>query len=487
MYKVARNVFWRYSTVGTDLTTLLLSLSSSLSAAPFELTNLRGGDAAVLERPQYGYLPTIMLDGVHKIWWCGGVGRDHILYSEASSLSGPWSRPRSVFEPTGNGISFDANHTCDPSVIRVNGRYYIYYGGLLVTDPMNPTRIGVASSDDGLTWTRLNGGQPIIRPRISNVSIYETNDEPCDDGRDYGAGQPSVIYLGGYFYLMYTDTTGIDSDRCTGIGQYVLRSRDPLFQNDVEVRAAAGFLPRTVSNQTSHSVLAKFSVDWVYSDVINQFIIAAVNGFGKISVRLYDRSVGVQTQIFNISAEWREGPGIVKRPDGHALPSPSGLRRIAIDLIRSVGDAAPAFDAWDLAHVGADLETFYSLEQLRTENRIGKALEGFRLETSGLPLAFVRNGERLQFELAAPAMRLSRNVYKPSPEAFRVVPYAASMYSGSQVVQATGQAGAFVLDEGLKWPVSCPEIVTDNQSTITQIPLSQYQAIGIASHLFCLE
>ena len=65
-----------------------------------------------------------MLDGKYRMWWCGGVAGDHILYSESQNFDGPWSLPKSVFQPTGNGKDFDGLHTCDPSVIRVRGIYY---------------------------------------------------------------------------------------------------------------------------------------------------------------------------------------------------------------------------------------------------------------------------------------------------------------------------------------------------------------------------
>ena len=88
---------------------------------------------------QHDYSPSIMkdVDGKYKMWWCASTSvepGDHIFYSEATSLSGTWSTPVSVFRPasySGGGSSvWDADQTCDPSVIRVNGTYYLYYGGI---------------------------------------------------------------------------------------------------------------------------------------------------------------------------------------------------------------------------------------------------------------------------------------------------------------------------------------------------------------------
>ncbi len=81
-------------------------------------------------------------------------------------------------------------HTCDPSIIRVDGSYYLYYGGncdsniypscpgffysyfvvicildhtFAIGNPQYLTMIGVAlGSDDGMTFSRLNNGNPIV-------------------------------------------------------------------------------------------------------------------------------------------------------------------------------------------------------------------------------------------------------------------------------------------------------------------------------------
>jgi len=192
-----------------------------------------------------------MLDGAYRMWWCSttGVG-DSIMYSTASSLDGPWSTAQAVLSPT-YGATFDGEQTCDPSVIRVNGVYYLYYSGKDIgSTDVATTRVGLATSVNGVNWVRANGGQPIIRPRI----------QPGDAGwaslplaQKYGAGQQSVTYVNGYIYLIYTDTTGLASNPvCNGCGQYVLRSADPTFQTRVQELVGSGnFQPKTVGNHTS--------------------------------------------------------------------------------------------------------------------------------------------------------------------------------------------------------------------------------------------
>ena len=77
-----------------------------------------------------------------------------------------------VFSPKTNTVdkAFDGAHTCDPSVVVASGAYYMYYTGYpsykydVDGGPTHITKIGVARSYDGVSWTRLNSGNPIIVP-----------------------------------------------------------------------------------------------------------------------------------------------------------------------------------------------------------------------------------------------------------------------------------------------------------------------------------
>lgn len=453
-----------------------LGLGSSALAAT--TTNYRGGNTPVFSRASYDYAPSVMQDGVYRMWWCGGVAGDHILYAEANSPQGPWhargsATPNSyndVFGPTGNPANFDGIHTCDPSVVRVNGKYYMYYGGL--DTATNATMIGVASSDNGITWTRLNGGQPIIHPHRS-VSLVSNK---------YGAGQPSAIWLNGKFYLIYTDTTGIDVDP-NGAGQYVLRSADPTFQTGVEELTSLGFLPMTAATHTLHALLYAFSVDWQYVDTNDTFAVA-VDGATTAATRiqLFNSALTQVVDQFDIPGTWTEGPALISRPDKHAVPSATcGV--VPFDVLRSVGAPAPNFGTWDLAHSGVDLLTGLSCDMIP----VPRVYEGYFTTVPGLPLTLVNGGLRLQFALAAPAGYLSRNAITVSSDIFYRVPYGASMFSGSQVLGAAGRPAAFHLDDGRLWPVSCGQVITANNSSITMVSTSVYDSYSVAPALYCLQ
>ena len=350
----------------------------------------------------YDYSPSAIYEnGIYKMWWCGGsieggVEGDHILYAESSDLDGPWharslsSLPNSyqvVFSPTGqtspttnypNGWGFDSGATCDPSVVKVNGVYYMYYTGGMHLDapndiPFGGGHIGVAQSTDGLTWTRLNNGNPIIYPAYSNGPITTSSPK----GYKYGTGQPSVVYVDGYFYLQYTDTTGIVSKNATGDysggGVYALRSRDPLFQSGVEELSSNGFVPYSQEIHTRFALFGGAASEWQYSDSTKKFIHIGGAYEGYI-IRIFDfESLPGSDALASSSPYWpfisftgietddRGEAGIVSTPEKHSITSSDN--RVILDLIGvsniSHNEPDMAFPSnivdWNLGYVKAKL------------------------------------------------------------------------------------------------------------------------------------
>ncbi len=88
----------------------------------------------------------------------------------------------------GEDGEWDCRGVADPYVISFGGRYYMYYLGM---DMNNVQRLGVAASDDGITWTKYQ------RNPIMDVGVHGAFDE-------MGLGEPSVIYVSPYFYMLYT-------------------------------------------------------------------------------------------------------------------------------------------------------------------------------------------------------------------------------------------------------------------------------------------
>ena len=220
-----------------------------------------------------------------------------------------------TFHGTGVLADFDGTHTCDPSVLRVNGVYYMYYGGISENAGQTWTRVGVAKSENGLSWTRLNGGKPIVdAARNPYTSALPNN---------YGAGQPTATFVDGLFYLQFTDTTGLGGNQGNGAGQYVLRSPDPVFQSGVEELSATGFVPYGQTPHTGHSLLEAYGSDLVYADALDGFLVASVgNG---IEVRFFDKTLTKQEGMYAVPAAWTEEPAVAARPDHHAMPGTGAI------------------------------------------------------------------------------------------------------------------------------------------------------------------
>jgi hypothetical protein len=93
------------------------------------------------------YAPHVLIeDGLFRMWY-GGQGKDgHDRISYAESKDGKkWVRKDVVLKDD------TANHVNDPSVVKVNGRYFMYYT-CAKKDVVD--RIDVAISQDGRQWER---------------------------------------------------------------------------------------------------------------------------------------------------------------------------------------------------------------------------------------------------------------------------------------------------------------------------------------------
>lgn len=430
-------------------------------------------------RPVYNYAPTIMKDGKYRMWWCGDGGGDRIYYAESTSLDGPFTAHGStaphqvVFGPTGTS-SFDGEHTCDPSVIRVGATYYMYYGG--GDHATRSTRIGVASSPDGYTWTRLNGGQPIMTPK-NPPHTGSSSPAPADY---YGAGQPSVAYVDGYFYMMYTDKSAVATSNGTtwsynGL-QYAVRSTDPTFQTNVETATATGFAPLTAANKATFVVSGSYSPDWQFSDALQKWIVLSNQSpnYTRIRILSKDLSHQVGTDV-TLPATLVEGPGLVSRPDKHSLPPANAdCSRIQIDFVNATASSSTTTVLpTNLRHFGQDLYVDTPCAEL-PGSRVGELYEGYQVQATGMPPTFMTYGKRLQFGSFAPLQKLTRNVITTTPAVFAMIPYGASLHPGQTVYGASGRPPAFLLDDGRLWPTNSLSVVTSNGSAITTIPTAQF-------------
>ncbi|MEV6448537.1 beta-xylosidase [Amycolatopsis sp. NPDC051716] len=416
----------------------------------------------------YNYGPSVMLDrGQTRMWWCsqyGGAGPagDDILYARAPSFDGPFTGPdggipAAVF--SGAPGQFDGMHTCDPSVLRVGSTYYLYYTGA-AGDHALGNSIGLATSPDGIHWTRAAGGRPILGP---SHDVHRAN--------VYGAGQPSAVYLDGWFYLMFTDTTG----RATGgngAGQFLLRSRDPAFGSGVQALDVGGFVPvASTSAPRARSIVDGFSADLMWVGALAAFVVAhETDGGTALTFWTADFSEHPYRSVL-VPGPWQEGPGLVRRADGHApLSSADPCDRVPFDLVRATslgGAAAPT----DLRHFGIDLLGSRACEN---PGRVAATFDGVTAPSPERTMDLVRAGQRVRIDRRGVAAALAGELLEKAPPAMAALPVAARLRAGAEAVQAPGRGFALVLDDHRLWRISDPVVAAANDSTARPVTDAQW-------------
>jgi predicted GH43/DUF377 family glycosyl hydrolase len=122
-----------------------------------------------------------------------------------SSNGHQWQKNGSPVLDVGPRGSWDERGTADPYVIHAGASYYMFYLG---ADRARRQRLGLATSDDGVTWYKLRSN-PILE-----LGAYGAFDEN-------GLGEPAVWASRGYYWMLYT---GRDRNEVRRLG--LARSRN---------------------------------------------------------------------------------------------------------------------------------------------------------------------------------------------------------------------------------------------------------------------
>lgn len=418
--------------------------------------------AAAGENAMYNYAPSVMVDnGRVRLWWCSQLisaapPGDDVLYSEAATLAGPYTTGRAVY--SGSGMAFDARHTCDPSVIKIGDAYYLYYTGA-PNDHGRDNAIGLAYSSDGINWTRANGGYPVVTSSFESVR-----------GNTYGAGQPSAVYLDGWVYLMFTDTNGRGA-KDNGAGQFVLRAKDPAFVSGVETLGPNGFTPGL--GIRSRSVVEAFSADWMWIDALNAFAIAHETGDGT-TVTFWNRDFTTNPyQSVAIPGSWEEGPGLARRPDGHApISAVDPCGRIALDVIRATRNRA---EPTDLMHFGMDL---HGVGGCADPASALATMEGIAMPSPQRTLDVVLGGRIFRVDRRSVALAVGARVIDKRVRALEGLQPVAQVHAGAEAVRASGRGAGFVLDDNTLFPFGSPEVAAANSSAVIEVTPQTWDAFA---------
>ncbi|HEY2697124.1 MAG TPA: beta-xylosidase [Pseudonocardiaceae bacterium] len=404
----------------------------------------------------YNYAPSVMSTGSGMdMWWCSqlpGAPRpgDQILFAQGSSADGLFGPASQVFGNSPGG--FDQLHTCDPSVVRVDGVYYLYYTGTSNAQGAD-NAIGLALSTDGTHWTRANGGAPIVQAAGDNTG-----------GNPYGAGQPSVVYLNGWFYLLFTDTTGKAADP-GGAGQFVLRSTTPGFTSNVQSLGPTGF--GAVSGTKTprlRSVLAANTADWMWVDSLGAFAIAADTAQGT-TVTFWNADFTYQPyQPVTLPGPAQDGPGLVRAPDGHApVPSTDPCGSLALDLVRATSNhQAPT----GLTDFGVTLTGFNGCQSTQQATNV---LNGFAMPSPDRTMDLLVDGKFVDFERATVAQALAIGTLDAPVPALAGLPVEATINANATGVSTSGQPIGLLSSNGHLCLVGSSDAAQLNSSTVQPV------------------
>lgn len=165
----------------------------------------------VIDDYVYDWGHSVIKDGdIYKMWWVRPATFDAIFYAESKDLKNWYNVERVIcFSPNSTNIKKYDNikgMLGKPSVIKVNGTYYMYFEAPATEDPdITQTvlewdnQVMLATSSDGRNWNIHSdaAGQPV--PVVAMPEELMGNFTV----KEYGAGQPSVFYKDGKFYLTY--------------------------------------------------------------------------------------------------------------------------------------------------------------------------------------------------------------------------------------------------------------------------------------------
>lgn len=439
-------------------------------------------DKRILTRSDYDYAPSVMVEAdKYKMYWCAkGVRGDEIFYSQSRVGSSLWSKPVSVFAPAekvrqhflANNPAFDGLHVCDPSVVRVRDKYYLYYGGLSEAPGASKkcqTKIGVAESYNGIDWSRMNKGKPIVLP-----------ERACPKNQ-YGVGQPSVVYKDGYFYMAYTDTSGFRSNPKNGAGLYLIRSKKPTFENrEVATNFGWRLVTRSVK-VTNHKLVDGFSVDMLYSDLAKNFVLALHYNSRFTTIRSYDDNFKPSKIERRVDGQWRDGPGLVRKPNGHAIPS-SSCDVLPLSMVRSKGGKSPA--TWDLYFADVSMNLLENSEGC-TADRVQNALSGYVVTSKKLPAAMVTKHGRIQLDSLRSLQGSNYSSITISNDLYRKLTYLGDIKRYQSAIVGKNLPNAILTTLGHRVQYQCSAPVLNNQSPQSWVTPERYHSYPLAGEVFC--
>lgn len=158
----------------------------------------------------------------------GGIGR-----ATAPAPEGPWTPDEALVLAPGAEGDWDSEQLIAPSVVKHDGTYYMYYSHAAEGQPQT---IGLATSEDGITWTKYDNPETTDEPFTNSDPVLTPADDEGAWDREHVL-QPSVAVTEDGWVMMYKAFTGAQQDQSLGFAisedgiEWERATEEPIFSN----------------------------------------------------------------------------------------------------------------------------------------------------------------------------------------------------------------------------------------------------------------
>ena len=224
------------------------------------------GDETGFDALQVGTGVPIMEDDTWILYYNAGSGPGPgktIGRATSPNPSGPWTRNREPILVAGRPGEWDSEFIMPDSIIATGGGYVMYYSGGAGW-PEGTTAIGMATSPDGLTWTKYDDPGTTDSPFAESDPVLQSGDPShWDFASVWGC---TVLKTAHGWEMLYTgsDTKRVQIGYATSLdGIHWTKFEDnPILTPEIEPMLSEGALPIL----QSPSVIVKDSTYTVYYD-----------------------------------------------------------------------------------------------------------------------------------------------------------------------------------------------------------------------------
>ncbi len=138
----------------------------------------------------------------------GGIGR-----ATAPAPEGPWTPDEDLVLYPGDATEWDNNQLISPSVLKTDNGYVMYYHSPSVDGSVY---IGMATSEDGITWTKYDDPETPDAPFANSDPVFAPNADNANAWDTQHVNQPRVVQTEDGFVMLYRSWTGAQQNQSVG-------------------------------------------------------------------------------------------------------------------------------------------------------------------------------------------------------------------------------------------------------------------------------